>query len=63
MGDEDVEMVGEALPPEEERKIAPEMEMSRWVISYSLASVPTEKDTLKRSILEAIEKQGVCVYS
>jgi hypothetical protein len=57
MDEEDVSMVGEIPPAEEERKIAPEMEMSRLVFLYA-TSEGKEKDTLKQSILSAVEKQS-----
>lgn len=56
--DDDVEMIGDAPVVEEERKIAPEIEANRLIFAYSKEDGVAEKEAIKRSILEIIEKNS-----
>lgn len=57
--DDDVEMVGEApVAVEEVRKLSPEMEASRLIFRFAKEDDSAAKEALRRSILEAIEKNG-----
>ena len=59
MADEDVEMVGEVpVAVEEVRKLSPEMEASRLIYCYSTEDRPAEKEALKQSVLQLIEKNS-----
>ena len=59
MADDDVEMVGEVpVAVEEVRKLSPEMEASRLIYCYSTEDRPAEKEALKQSVLQLIEKNG-----
>ena len=65
MADDDVEMVGEApVAVEEERKISPEMEVTRLIFQFTQEAdgTPT-KDALKINIMETVEKNCRCLMN